>query len=171
MARRDAEPLFYEEQPLRVRRLRWRLAILPLFLTTLAIAQVGFGRQLGPYPVRNGDLMFFAILLWIVYVWLTRVRLMTEVTAAGLTVGLRGLLRRERVSAAEWVAWTATAFDARRDFGGYGIRRRGSTSAYIAGGTRGVRIELRNGRVLVVGSERPADLAAALDRATRGRRR
>jgi hypothetical protein len=168
MPTREPSSFFYEEQPLRVRRLRWRLAILPLMLTTLAVAQVGFGRRLGNHPVTDADLVTLTILLWIVYGWLVRVRLVTEVHAGELAVGLRGMLRRERFASTRWASWEQTTFDPSRDFGGYGVRRIGSTRAYIAGGTQGVRIALRDGGAIVIGSECPSDLVAALDRARRG---
>ena len=159
------EPLFHEVQPLQVRRLRWRLAILPLFLTALAILQVGFGRRLGKYAVSNGDLIFFSALLWFVYLWLIRVQLEIDVTPGMLAVGLRGMFHRTRVKAEQWQSWEPTTFDAVRDFGGYGLRRDGTTRAYVAAGSRGVRLTLRDGGVLILGTDRPTDLASALTRA------
>lgn len=160
------EPLFHDVQPLRVRRLRWRLASLPIFLTMLAVLQIGFGRHWGTHIVRNRDLVAWTILLWIVYLWLVRVRLEIEVVPGRLIVGLRGLFRRTRVGAEQWLRWEATRFDAARDFGGYGLRRIGTTRAYVAGGNEGVRLTLRDGGVLILGTDRPGDLVAALARAS-----
>ena len=164
-----AEPLFHEEQPLQIRRLRWRVAILPILLTTLAAAQIGLGPRFGPHPVSSADLVVTTVLLWLVYAWLIRVRLVTDVARAGVTVGLSGFFRRHRVASKDLAACRETDFDARRDFGGYGFRRIGTTRTFIAGGTHGVRIELSEGGVVVIGSARPAELAAALARAREGR--
>ncbi len=52
--------------------------------------------------------------------------------------------------------------DIARDYGGYGIRSTREGKAYVAGGDRGVRVTLDKGEKLVVGSQRPDELAAAL---------
>jgi hypothetical protein len=55
-----------------------------------------------------------------------------------------------------------------RDFGFWGIRSgRDGERALIAKGNRGVRIELSDGSKLLIGSQRPELLAAAIDRALR----
>lgn len=159
------DPLFHEVQPLQVRRLRWRLAMLPILLTAFAILQIGFGRHFGRYPVSNGGLVFLSLLLWAVYLWLIRVRLEVEVTPGMLAVGLRGLFQRTRIAADRWASWEATTFDATRDFGGYGLRRVGTTRAYVAGGAGGVRLTLSDASVVIVGTDRAADLVSALTRA------
>jgi hypothetical protein len=43
-----------------------------------------------------------------------------------------------------------------------GIRSTREGKAYVAGGDRGVRVTLASGETLVVGSQRPEELAAAL---------
>jgi hypothetical protein len=54
------------------------------------------------------------------------------------------------------------------DYGFWGIRAgRDGEKAYIARGTRGVRIELNDGSRFLVGSQRPEALASALDSAMR----
>jgi hypothetical protein len=55
-----------------------------------------------------------------------------------------------------------------RDFGFWGIRSgRDGERALIARGNRGVRIELSDGSKLLIGSQQPELLAAAIDRALR----
>lgn len=54
------------------------------------------------------------------------------------------------------------------DFGFWGIRSgRDGERALIARGNRGVRLELSDGSKLLIGSQRPELLAAAIDRALR----
>ncbi len=108
--------------------------------------------------------MFFSVLLWGVFVWLLRVRLVVDVGAGGLTVGLRALPWRDRVAPGAWRRASLVTFDAIRDFGGYGLRRAGPLRAYIARGTRGVVLALKDGETMIVGSERAEALLAALDR-------
>ena len=55
--------------------------------------------------------------------------------------------------------------DIARDYGGYGFRSTRDGKAYVASGSRGVRVTLTGGEKLVVGSERPDELARMLRRA------
>ena len=164
MARSTASD-FHEEQPFSERRLRLAIAVLPLLITLLAAARATLPRWPSRLPVSTGDLAFLAVLLWIVYAWLARVRLVTDVSAEGIAVGLRGLFWHDRVPAGGWRSASLATFDAAREFGGYGLRRVGALRAYVASGSRGVRIELTDGSVLLLGSDRAADLLAALNRA------
>jgi hypothetical protein len=52
--------------------------------------------------------------------------------------------------------------DIARDYGGYGFRSARGGKAYVASGGRGVRVTLAGGEKLVVGSERPDELARML---------
>jgi hypothetical protein len=54
------------------------------------------------------------------------------------------------------------------DYGFWGVRAgRDGDKAFIARGTRGVRLELIDGTKLLIGSQRPEALASVLDRALR----
>ena len=55
-------------------------------------------------------------------------------------------------------------YDPVRDYGGYGIRTTRHGTAYIAGGNRGVRLELAKGGTILIGSERPEELVSAITR-------
>ncbi len=168
MSARTADALFHEEQPFDLRRAGIALAALPLIVTATAAARLLVPRLTTRLPVSAGDLIFFAVLLWIVYAWLVRVRLVVDVTSDGVAVGLRGLFWRERIAAGRWTNASIVSFDAGREFGGYGLRRAGRLRTYIAGGSTGVRLDLAGGDALIIGSARERDLLAALDRA-RGR--
>ena len=100
MARSDTGALFRETQAFDRRRLAAILAALPSLVTALAVAAVFSPRLIARLPTSRGDLFFFAVLLWIVFAWLIRVKLVVEVDDRGLNVRLRGVPWRERVDAA-----------------------------------------------------------------------
>lgn len=90
----------------------------------------------------------------------------TRVDADGLVVtfGLLGLLRfafrREQI-----VAAVARRYRPIREFGGWGIRGLGARRALNFRGDRGVELEIERGgnsQRVMIGTERPADLAGAL---------
>jgi len=112
--------------------------------------------------MSNANVIGWTVFLWLIYFRLITVRLVTEVGQGGLVVAMRGLWRSRRVPLDRIRSIEPVAFDAARDYGGYGIRSTRDGKAYIASGERGVRVTLATGEKLVVGSQRPEELAAAL---------
>ena len=108
--------------------------------------------------------MFLAVLLWGVYVWLSRVRLVTDVDETGVSIRLRGLSSHHRIPLDTINARSIVTFDPDKDFGGYGIRTvdGGRGRAYMAKATRGVRLEFEGGRFAVIASGRPGPLIESM---------
>ena len=104
----------------------------------------------------------WTIFLWLIYLRLITVRLITEVRKGELVVALRGLWRSRRIPLERIQSVETITHDVARDYGGYGIRSTREGKAYVAGGARGVRVTLAKGEKVVVGSQRPDELAAAL---------
>ena len=106
--------------------------------------------------------MTLAVLLWAVYVWLSRVRLVTDVDDGAISMRLRGLSRKHRIPRAKIEKVSIVTFDANKDFGGYGIRPIRGGQAYVGLTGRGVRAELAGGGFAVIGSSKPDALIAVL---------
>ncbi len=112
--------------------------------------------------MSNANVIGWTIFLWLIYFRLITVRLVTDVHKGELVIAMRGLWRSRRVPLDRIQAVETITHDIARDYGGYGIRSTRDGKAYVAGGSRGVRVTLAGGEKLVVGSERPDELAAAL---------
>jgi hypothetical protein len=160
--RRGSSAFFHEEQSFRQRRLWLLLAIPPFGLLLLVIWQVVLGHPWGRQPMSNAGLIGWTVFLWLVYVRLLTVRLVTDVHSGEVSVAMRGLWRRRRIPLSDIKSSKVVAYDALRDFGGYGIRSTARGKAYIAGGNRGVRLELKRGGPLLIGSQRPEELELAI---------
>ena len=128
----------------------------------LLIWQVVLGHSWGKHPMSNADVIGWTVFLWLIYLRLITVRLVTEVRKGELIVRMRGLWRLRRVPLDRIQLVETITHDIARDYGGYGIRSTREGKAYVAAGGRGVRVTLTEGEKLVVGSERPDELAAAL---------
>lgn len=152
------QPLFHEEQSFRLKRLRILLAIPPCGMMLLLIWQVVLGHPWGKHPMSNAGVIGWAIFLCLVYLRLVTVRLVTDVRPNELTVALRGFWRERRIALSQIKAARTITYDAARDYGGYGIRTTRSGKAYLAGGGRGVQMQLAKGGVVVIGSARPEEL-------------
>ena len=135
----------------------------------LLIWQVVLGHPWGKHPMSNTNVIGWTIFLWAIFFRLITVRLVTEAHDGELTISLRGFWRSRRILLDEIRSVAVITYDPARDYGGYGIRTGRFGKAYIASGTRGVRLKLANGATVIVGSDRPDELAGILSSsATRG---
>ena len=159
-----AQAIFHEEQRFAFLRLRVMLALPPAALSVLLVWQVVLGHPWGMHPMSNGGLIALTVFLWLIYVQMVTVRLVTDVASRELSVGLRWVWRARRIALSDIRAAKVVSFQPIRDFGGYGIRWTRKGKAYIAAGTRGVRLELNDSRVVIIGSAHPEELLQALGR-------
>ena len=161
--------LFSEKQRF-PRQISYALLAPPCIMLGLLIWQVVLGHKWGKQPMSNGNVIGWTIFLWAIYFRLITVRLVIDVREGELTVGLRGLWRARRIPLNDIQSVETVTFNPIRDYGGYGIRSGRNERAYIARGNQGVRLKLTNGAALVLGSQRPEELAAVLSgSASRGR--
>lgn len=107
--------------------------------------------------------------LWLICLRLITVRLVTGVRNGGLRIALRGIWRSRRVPLDSCSVGRGDHARPVRDYGGYGIRPTRESQAYVANGSRGVGVTLAKGDELIVGSERPEELVAALSNKATGR--
>jgi hypothetical protein len=99
----------------------------------------------------------------VVLVMIALSRMTTRVDGDGLTV-VYGLLPiyTKRVEFADIVSAEAETYHPLREFGGWGIRGMGKSKALTMHGNRGVRMTLRNGDRLLIGSNDPETFAQVL---------
>jgi hypothetical protein len=138
------------------------LAIPPCGMTALLIWHVVLGHPWGKQQLSNASVIGWTIFLWLIYARLLTVRLVTEIRDGEMLVALRGFWRARRIPIATIASVEIVHFDSVRDYGGYGIRVTKKGKAYLAGGEDGVRVTLKDGSEVVVGSRRTKELAAAL---------
>jgi hypothetical protein len=163
----EPQPLFREEQSFPQLRLRIMLAIPPSFMLILIVWQVVLRHTWGTHPMSNAGVVTWTVILWLLYFYLIRVRLVTTVSTGEMVISLRGLWRGRRISLAEIKSVNVVTYNPTRDYGGYGIRTTRGGKAYIARGNEAVRLELASGAAVLLGSHRPKDLAAAIRSLTR----
>lgn len=79
-----------------------------------------------------------------------------------VTFGIIIPFYRRRIALTEIVSTETVIYSPLTEYGGWGIRGWGKNVGLNARGNRGVRLMLRDGRRLLIGSQRPDELAAAL---------
>lgn len=133
-------------------RQRWLWAL----LTGVALLTILFG------PISWAGL----VVVGGVAAFLYSIRLRTEVRDDGIYVRMWPLHRTvRRISWSSIADYEARTYSPLREFGGWGIRWAPGKIAYNVSGNRGVWIERKNGKDVLVGSQQPEQFVRAIDEA------
>jgi hypothetical protein len=143
------------------------ISLLSLYL---AFQQLILGKPFGNNPSPDSVMVVLAIMFGIgLPLFMYTTNLTTEVHSDGLYIRYFPFhLSFHKIAAAEIRRYEACTYSPIKDYGGWGIRSGSKGNAYNVSGNRGVRLELSNKKHLLVGSQKPEELAEALN-ATLGR--
>lgn len=94
--------------------------------------------------------------------WLLSTTLITEVRPEGLYVRFKLLWPERTIPYYQIVKVEAKRYRPILDYGGWGVRGIAPVKAFNVSGNRGVLLSMTNGQYLMIGSQRPDQLAAAL---------
>ncbi|MBU0513799.1 MAG: hypothetical protein KJ621_03400, partial [Proteobacteria bacterium] len=170
--------LFEEEQHFR----QWWLWAVIGSLDFLALAVFGYGlvkqlilgRPWGNNPMPDWLLIVFSAVMFGLILGVTWLlwKLCLRVTVDRTHLRIRFFPLAKREIPVDMIArHEPRTYAPIREYGGWGVRwgfgRRGM--AYNVSGSRGVQIELADGKRILIGSQRPEDLDRALGRARGGR--
>jgi hypothetical protein len=94
-------------------------------------------------------------------VFMLVLKLTVRVHPAGVHVRFFPFVDRD-ISLREIASWESCTYSPLADYGGWGVRYSWKGTAYNVSGNRGVQFELTNGKRLLIGSQRPDELADAI---------
>jgi hypothetical protein len=160
---------FHEVQLFRKTWVLFLVFPIALFLIVLfgygMIKQLVLGLPWGGKPLSDTALAIIGP-LWILFgIGLAYLfysgKLITEVREDGLYVRFFPLTH-QRIPFGEIEDCEVRTYSPIREFGGWGIRYGRRAKAYNASGNRGVQLQLSNGKRLLIGSQRPEELAQAI---------
>lgn len=164
----DEKVLFLETQRYTQ---HWVVALLALIAVAgLALATLVVASQVNACPADDAPLSDLilatavAVALPLAFAFMRQV---TEVRRSGLRVRLAPFQPHGRHVTWERLAgFRALTYRPIRDYGGWGVRGHGRRVAYNARGDRGVLLTMNDGATLLVGSQEPERLEAAIAQAT-----
>ncbi len=152
--------------------LLWGLLGTTAFVVIGVIGCVLFVSQLlgkggnNPVPVvvlvliAGAPILIVAGLVWLMYA----AHLITEVRADGLYVKFYPFHRSfQKIDLNSVINMEVLTYRPLVDYRGYGIRYGAWGKVYNVYGNRGVRLTYRGGKILMIGSQRPEELAGALE--------
>lgn len=132
-----------------------------LFLMAAFVLIMWFALGIESEEGRQAVFATFAFSFLFVVFFFT-LKLNTSVTGEGVEIKtlyvLSRLIRFDDIASAENVQYRPI-----RDYGGWGIRFSRNGMAYNMSGDRGVALKLKNGKRVLIGSQRSAELATAIN--------
>lgn len=161
----DPPPLFREEQ--RFRQLWiWLLIGLVAGLQWWGfLQQIILGQPWGDNPAPDWMMVSFWLLFGIgLPIFFAYLRLIVTVTGETVEIYFRPLTRRA-ILVAEIQQVEAGDYSPLRQYGGWGIRGLNNNRAYSISGNQGVKLTLADGKIVLIGSQRTAELALAIEAA------
>ncbi len=156
--------IFHEEQPFRQWWAWIAIASPAVIAWVLFFMQIVGGEPVGDDPAPDAVVWAFALGFGVGFpLWFWLLRLETTVDESGVHVRFRRGIGRRDIAFEEIAAVTVRTYRPILEFGGWGLRwGRHRRRAFTASGTRGVEIRLHDGRSVLIGSQRPEELAAAI---------
>ena len=137
---------------------RFRQAWIWALLGGISLIMIVFG------PISWGGLVVVGAVATLLY----SLRLQTEVRTDGIHLKMWPFHQSFRqISWSEIKGYESKQYRPLRQFGGWGIRWVPGKIAYNVSGDKGIWIERKNGRVVLVGSQQPLEFVRAIDEAVR----
>jgi hypothetical protein len=143
----------------------WLLIIFStIFSWWIAISQLIFKKPFGNNPAPDSIMIVIWILLGIFLpFFFFKCNLLVEISSEGIFVKFFPLhLSKKKIPFQEITSISAITFNPIRDFGGWGIRYGTKGKAYIVSENKGVQLEFKDGKKLVIGSKNSELLAQAI---------
>jgi len=136
------------------------------------VQQLLLGKPFGSNPAPDLALVIIGIIFGFGFpIFFFFLNLTTEVRKGGLYYRFSPFhLSFRRIALEDLTSYEAQTYSPVKDYGGWGIRYGRGGAAYNVSGNRGVQLEFANGKRILIGSQRPEELAEAIRRALGTRR-
>lgn len=139
--------------------------------SSIGVFLVGFyvqfvqGEPWGSNPMSDAALAIsggIVIAVGVGLIWLfLALKLVTEIHTDSVTIRFAPM-RKKTIPLDQIAGVEIREFRPIRDFGGWGIRAAKGVRAYLVSGSRGVQLSIPDGKNLLIGSQQPEELEAAL---------
>jgi hypothetical protein len=156
--------IFREEQ--KIAKVWWTTLIIATVTALMwysFIQQIILGQPFGTNPGPDWMVWLFWLLFGIGFpiVW-AMMKLVVEVRSDHLLIRFYPLTTR-KIPFSDIKQVEARTYKPVREYGGWGLRGWGNKRAYNVSGDKGVELELQDGQTIMIGSQKPEELALALE--------
>ena len=172
---KNAKPYFEERQKFD----QWWLKLIitgavlaavgPMFYGT--IKQIATGIPWGDNPMSTTGLITMDIvtilIMTVVVLLIFKTRLITVINSDGIQISFKPFLHKEKLITPDTIKkYEIRTYNSIKDYGGWGVRhgRRGKGIAYNVSGKTGLQLVLKNGRKILIGTQRPEAIKRAMNK-------
>jgi hypothetical protein len=131
------------------------------------IQQVFMGIPFGNNPASNLGVILTGIFPVLTIILFRMLTLVTSVDEEGVHYGFRPFQRKlKNIKTEDILRFEVKKYNPLKEYGGWGIRFGSSKygNAYNVSGNQGVLFELKNGKKFLLGTQKPSEIGAALER-------
>jgi len=150
------------------------ILLLSISLTTIwgMVQQLFLGKPFGNNPAPDTVLIVIVIIFGFGFPYaFYKMNLTTEIRSDGIYYRFFPFHRSfHKIAAEDIISYEIRNYSPIKEYGGWGIRHGRKGKAYNVSGNRGVQLELSNGKQLMIGTQRPEELAEALSLGLKGKR-
>ena len=143
----------------------WIVVLLVSFTSIYGLVQqLILGIPFGDNPAPDVVMLIIGIIFGFVFpLFFYTCRLTVEVRSDGLHFRYFPFhLSFHRISLTDLQNYEARTYNPMKEYGGWGIKYGRKGKAYNTSGNRGVQLELSNGEKILIGSQKPEELVAAI---------
>jgi hypothetical protein len=160
MMHNNQNALFREVQRFRAVWIWCIVLLISGMMWVAAVQQIGFQKSFGENPMTDSMLWVFWLLFGIgLPVLFLFCNLTSEVREDGLYIRFTPFHRSfHKIGFDDLEQFKAVIYRPIKDYGGWGIRYGSKGKAYNVSGSRGVLLTMKNGKRLLLGSQRPDEL-------------
>ena len=141
----------------------------PMFYGT--INQVATGIPWGDNPMSTSGLIIMdfvtTLIMTGVVLLIFKTRLISEIKSDGIHIRFKPFLYKEKlITPGDIEKYEIRTYSSIKDYGGWGVRngRRGKGIAYNVSGNIGLQLVLKNGRKILIGTQRPEAIKRAMNK-------
>ncbi len=129
-----------------------------------AIQQLIFGKAFGDNPTSDTGISIILVLFGVLLpLFMYSLKLVTEVRQDGLYVRFYPFhLSFKRYQYESINSYKVREYSPLKEYGGWGIRYGLKGMAYNVSGNRGVQLQFKNGKKLLIGSQQPEELVSRI---------
>ncbi|WP_135612740.1 DUF6141 family protein [Methanococcoides sp. AM1] len=146
------------------------LVLIPAVMSLYgAYQQLVLGQPFGDNPASDTTMTILTIIFGFLFpLFIFSMKLVIEVRSDGVYVRFFPFhLSFKKFSYTDIGSYKAVHYSALRDYGGWGIRYGRNGKAYNISGNDGIMLEFRNGKHLLIGSQKVHELLMAMDQGAR----
>ncbi len=161
---KDSATTFHEDQQFRQSWVWLILLPITVLIWYIAIMQIIFHTPIGNNPASESE----ALILWLLFgilfpIFFYRLKLTTEVRHSGLYIRYSPLhLKFKKIPIDKETKHYMRTYKPITEYGGWGIKWGPKGKVYNVSGNLGVQLEFKNGKKLLLGTQKPQQLEGAI---------